>query len=423
MKTRNHILSFMSLGHFIHHVVLYSFPALLIMISQDIELSNLEKGFLGTAPILIMAIFSPILGYMAKNAHVGSYSVTLGVVFFSISTYLIAESDTYLDLIIGNLFLGFGAATYHQVGLGMISNSFSEDKKGKALAINHIFGVAGTAISPITTLWLTIKVLDNWRITFRWISYVSLVLAVIMFFWQFRSRMVYHYLDELETSVMGYSVENGFTSTNSLKERDHLKWLVISLFLILLITAFRSGVYRCFSYFTVTLLKDYYDLSSIEAGLWTSMVLLAGTTTDFGGAALSDNSGTFGRLKIVIASAIATSFAIVTVIVVTLYFNTMGAIIFAFILFSVSFYLAGGTLQALMSEFVPPKYRTFFYSIVFSLGLVVSSFSPTIFGWLLDLTNSPVAGFLFLLGLILSSLLFTIILWRRLKHYKVTNPL
>ncbi|MCG3219646.1 MAG: MFS transporter, partial [Candidatus Heimdallarchaeota archaeon] len=365
-----------------------------------------------------MAIFSPFLGYFSRNAHVGAYFVSLGVVFFAVSTYLIASSNTFFDLIIGNFILGLGAATYHPIGLGMISNSFSEEKKGKALAINHIFGVAGTAISPISTLWLSIMILDDWRITFRWISYISLSLAIIMFFWQIKSRMVHRYIEEIESNIKVFSAENGFTSTNSLKDKEYRKWLIVTLALLLFISAFRGGVYRCFSYFTVTLLKDYYDLSSIDAGLWTSMVLLIGTTTDFGGAAVSDNYGTFGRMKIVIASAVATALAIVNVIVITLYFNTMGTIIFAFILFSVSFYLAGGTLQALMSEFVPPKYRTFFYSIVFSLGLVVSSLSPTIFGWLLDLTNSPVGGFLFLLGLILTSLLFTIILWRRLKNVK-----
>jgi MFS family permease len=196
---------------------------------------------------------------------------------------------------------------------------------------------------------------------------------------------------------------------------EYNNWIIITLGIILTISAFRGGVYRLISYFTVTLLRDFYGVESFVAGIMTSFILLLGSGSDIYGAYISDKTGAYGRVRIILISAVGTSVAIITLIFLTTNFSEIWAILLGFSLFALCFYLAGGTLQALMSDIVPQESRTFFYSIVFSLGLVVSSTSPTIFGALLDIFQTPTAGFTFMLLLILLSFFVTLIFQKRLS--------
>lgn len=409
-SARFQLLSFMSLAHFIHHVELYAFPAMIILISQEIAMSYLEIGILGSLPILIMAITSPAVGYFSKNARLGFVIVLFGFFLFALSSFMIAVSVDFSNLLIGNILLGLGCTTFHPVGLGVVANSFTGDR-GKAMAVNHAAGVIGTATAPLGTLGLAIYILGDWRQTFILLGFICLVLLVLMASWVVIQQLIPRYSFLIHNNNL--EVQKGQISNTS--RLEYRNWILITLGIIITISALRGGVYRLISYFTVTLLRDFYGVESFSAGIMTSFILFLGSGSDIYGAYISDKSGAYGRVRIILVSAVGTSFAIVSLILLTETFPEIWAILLGFSLFAICFYLAGGTLQALMSDIVPQENRTFFYSIVFSLGLVVSSTSPTIFGALLDLFQSPVAGFAFMLLLIFCSFFVTIIFQKRLS--------
>jgi len=410
-SVRLQLLSFMSLAHFIHHVELYAFPAMVILISQEIAMSYLEIGILGSLPILIMAITSPAVGYTGKNAQFGFLIVLLGVLLFSLSSFMISFSENFMHLLLGNVILGLGCTTFHPVGLGLVANSFTGETRGKAMAVNHAAGVTGTALAPLGTLGLTIFILGDWRQTFILLGLICLIMMVFMAGWVIIQKLIPRYSSLVEHA----NVENQKDQFHNSHRLEYRNWIIITLGIILTISALRGGVYRLISYFTVTLLRDFYGVESFVAGIMTSFILLLGSGSDIYGAYISDKTGAYGRVRIILVSAVGTSLAIITLIFLTTNFPEILAILLGFSLFALCFYLAGGTLQALMSDIVPQGSRTFFYSIVFSLGLVVSSTSPTIFGALLDIFQSPIAGFTFMLLLIFLSFFVTLIFQKRLS--------
>ncbi|MFX0182776.1 MAG: nitrate/nitrite transporter [Candidatus Hodarchaeota archaeon] len=412
------LLSFMSIAHFIHHVQLYAFPAMIILISQEISLSYLQIGILGSLPIFVMAVTSPLVGYLGKSVRTGFSIVISGILLFALSSFMIAISNDYTYLLMGNIVLGLGCTTFHPIGLGVSANSFSGQNRGKAMAVNHAAGVIGTATSPFVTLGLAVFIF-GWRHTFWLLGIGCFFILILMIFWLILQKLVPNYLTIMD-------IEKEITKINNNTPRSDLgKWIIITLGVLLTISAFRGGVYRLISFFTVTLLRDFYNVGSFEAGVLTSFILLLGSGSDVYGAYISDKSGAYGRVKIIIVSAVGTSVAILGLMFLTVNFSEIWAIVLGFSLFAISFYLAGGTLQALMSDIVPQEKRTFFYSIVFSLGLVVSSTAPTIFGALLDLFRSPVGGFAFILVLISGSFVMALIFQRRIdfaiKH-DLINP-
>ncbi len=400
----------MSLAHWIHHVELYAFPAMLILISQDIPMSYLEMGILGSLPTLIMALTSPLIGHFSRNARVGFIIVLLGIFLFGVSSVMFSISEDFLSLLIGNVLLGLGCTTFHPVGLGVSANSFTGQDRGKAMAVNHAAGVIGTAMSPLGTLGLAIFVFNDWRSTFVLLGLGCFALMILMTGWVVLQRLIPKYLSVIKDS----DVDIQENVKNNVSKSDYKNWILVTLGVLLIVSAFRGGVYRLISFFTVTLLRDFYGVGSFEAGVMTSFILLLGSGTDVYGAYVSDKSGAYGRVRIILVSAIGTGIAILSLILLTEYFPEIGAILLGFSFFAICFYLAGGTLQALMSDLVPREYRTFFYSIVFSLGLVVSSIAPTVFGALLDLFQSPIGGFAFMFILIGSSFLGTLLFQKRL---------
>ena len=410
-SVRLQLLSFMSLAHFIHHVELYAFPAMIILISQEITMSYLEIGILGSLPILIMAITSPAVGYTSKNARLGFIILLFGIFLFSVSSFMISLSTTYANLILGNVLLGLGCTTFHPVGLGLVANSFPGETRGKAMAVNHAAGVIGTALAPLGTIGMTIYILGDWRETFIILGIICLILLIFMTSWMIIQKLISRYSSLVEDDT----IEDQIDQIHNPSRLEYKNWIIITLGIILTISALRGGVYRLISYFTVTLLRDFYGVESFLAGIMTSFILLLGSGSDIYGAYISDKSGAYGRVRIILVSAIGTSLAIITLIFLTANLPEIWAILFGFSLFAVCFYLAGGTLQALMSDIVPQESRTFFYSIVFSLGLVVSSTSPTIFGALLDIFQSPVSGFIFMLLLIFLSFFATLIFQKRIS--------
>ncbi len=409
---RHQLLAFMSISHFIHHVLLYAFPALIILIINDIPLTYLEMGILGSLPSLIMAFTSPAIGYLGKKARKGFFIVLIGVFFFAVSSFCISIANDFLGLFLGNIILGFGCTTYHPVGLGVSANSFSDRNRGKAMAINHAAGVIGTAVSPFSTLSLALFVL-TWRWTFFLLGLVCIFLAIVLLIWMFFQKLITRF----ETLVSLKEKQNSQSETmknSSIRHSPHRNWILTSLALIIIISAMRGGVYRSVSYFTTTLLRNFYDFDAFMAGGITSFILLLGSMSDIYGAVNSDRMGPRGRIRIILISALISSLAITSLIVFTVSFTDVLMIILGFSVFAIGFYLAGGTLQALQVDLVPVGDRTFFYSLVFSLGLVVSSFSPTIFGALLDEFNSPVGGLLFMLSLMVISFIITEMFRRRI---------
>jgi DHA1 family multidrug resistance protein-like MFS transporter len=410
----------MSLAHFNHHIQLYAFPAMLILITQEIPLTYLEIGILGSLPVLIMALFSPLIGYFGKSARTGFNILLIGIFLFAISSFMFAISNDFSNLIIGNALLGFGCTTFHPVGLGVSANSYSGKNRGKALAVVHAAGVIGTAVSPVITLGIAVFVL-NWRQTYFFLGIGTFVFLFMMIIWLFFQNLISKYQLLIKDNSQEVLEEvSGPSSNKSIP--SYRRWILITLGLLLIISSFRSGVYRLISYFTVRLLSDFYQFSSFNAGLITSFILLLGSSADIYGAYISDKSGSYGRVKIIILSAIGTAVSIFLLMFLTENdFDTI-TIIIGFSFFAICFYLAGGTLQALMSDLVPQKERTFFYSLVFSIGLVVSSASPAIFGVLLDIFQSPIAGFVFMLILICISLFVSLVFRKRLS-FAVENDL
>jgi EmrB/QacA subfamily drug resistance transporter len=98
----------------------------------------------------------------------------LGVVIFAIASGTCGLAGNIRQLIVARAFQGFGAALLVPGSLAIISNSFSEGERGRAIGVWSGFSAITTGIGPVLGGWLIEHV--SWRAVF----FINLPLAVVV---------------------------------------------------------------------------------------------------------------------------------------------------------------------------------------------------------------------------------------------------
>src|SRR5215813_9448391 len=104
--------------------------------------------------------------------HYGRRRVfVLGVVIFAVASGLCGFAENIHQLIAARAIQGFGAALLVPGSLAIISNSFSEQERGRAIGVWSAFSAITTGIGPVLGGWLIEHV--SWRAVF----FINLPLA------------------------------------------------------------------------------------------------------------------------------------------------------------------------------------------------------------------------------------------------------
>jgi EmrB/QacA subfamily drug resistance transporter len=100
----------------------------------------------------------------------------IGVVIFAVASALCGFAANIEQLIVARALQGIGGAMLVPGSLALISSSFSEDKRGKAIGTWSGFSAITTAIGPVLGGWLVENI--SWRVAF--FLNLPLALAVIL---------------------------------------------------------------------------------------------------------------------------------------------------------------------------------------------------------------------------------------------------
>ena len=98
----------------------------------------------------------------------------LGIVIFAVASGLCGCAGSIRQLIAARAIQGFGAALLVPGSLAIISNSFSEQERGRAIGIWSGFSAITTGIGPVLGGWLIEHV--SWRAVF----FINLPFAVVV---------------------------------------------------------------------------------------------------------------------------------------------------------------------------------------------------------------------------------------------------
>ena len=150
-------------------VVNVALPAL----QSNLNATAVDVQWVVEAYSLLLSAFLLVGGSLGD--HYGRRRIFLvGVTFFAIASAVCGFAANIRELIIARAFQGFGAALLVPGSLAIISNSFSEKERGRAIGTWSAFSAITAGVGPLLGGWLIEHV--SWRAVF----FINLPLALLV---------------------------------------------------------------------------------------------------------------------------------------------------------------------------------------------------------------------------------------------------
>ncbi|MEG6535492.1 nitrate/nitrite transporter [Caldibacillus thermoamylovorans] len=247
--------------------------SLMTFIKEDILLTPVQVSIVTAVPVILGSVLRIPLGFYtdrfgARIIFIISFLILLFPIFY------ISTANTFIDLVIGGLFLGVGGATF-SIGVTSLPKYYSKERQG---FINGIYGVgnAGTAITTFGAPILAKAI--GWQDTVR--LYLILLLAFIVLLFIFGDRKEVRVKKSMVEQIQGVY-------------KNATLWF-LSLFYFI-----TFGAFVAFTVFLPNFLVTFFGLDPVDAGIRTGIFIVLATAMRPIGGFLADRFNPFVILMIV----------------------------------------------------------------------------------------------------------------------------
>ncbi len=133
------------------------------LFAPDDPLRDFWMGLLATAFLVSYMVAAPLFGYLADRMS-RWLIVGLGVMVWSLASGASGLASTYLMLLVTRLFVGIGEAAYGPAAPTIISDRYSTEHRGSALAWFYMAIPVGSALGFVLGGWMANT--WDWRMAF-----------------------------------------------------------------------------------------------------------------------------------------------------------------------------------------------------------------------------------------------------------------
>ncbi len=353
---------------FMIFVLRMSIKSILPVLKTQFSSSHSQIGFAVAALIIgysVMQIPSGYLSDMVKKRNV----IIPGILLSSIGLMLASFSKSLLSLVSLLFLTGLGLGTYYPAGMGLITEWFSRDARGKAIGFHETASSAGSIIGPLTAGLLV--TLYGWEIGFKVFS-VSILstIPLIYFFGKEKNEVIN---------------ENSFNWINDVRPL---------LPLIIIFTLIASS-WMGFTTYLTSYLTNIGFSEGLAGGMFSIMPAISLISMPVAGH-FSDK---IRRKKL-----------IMILLLVSSPFIYLISYIESFILINVFLVIIGSTMFAsypvvvtYISDKIPNEITGSGFGVVNALGMGISALASPAVGYVIDIYNYKIA-FLAISSLILISI-------------------
>jgi MFS family permease len=170
------ILIFTSAAHYLTHLFVLVFPALVMPISRDLSMEPAAVITIGFPMYLCYGLLAIPWGYLSDRIDprrmMGAGLIIAGIGFAASG---LAGSAGQLTLCLG--LIGVGCSAYHPSGLALLSKGIRV--RGRALGINGLWGNLGIASAPLIAGILTYAM--GWKSTLLALGLLGVLLGLVCF--------------------------------------------------------------------------------------------------------------------------------------------------------------------------------------------------------------------------------------------------
>src|SRR5664279_5636916 len=146
-------------------------------IGKDLHANAINLSWVISIFILRSDIF--LLSFGILGDIIGRKRIfTIGIVLFTISTFLIVFSNSILSLIILRIFQGFSSAMIFGTSMAILTSVFQPGERGRAIGINITATYLGLSLGPVIGGLLTHYL--GWRSIFAFLVPFGIVAVVLI---------------------------------------------------------------------------------------------------------------------------------------------------------------------------------------------------------------------------------------------------
>lgn len=167
------MLTYLNIGHFLDHYFLMVFPFVVLAIAPSWNLSYDQALALGTPLYVGFAVGTLPVGWLG-DTYKREYLIIALFIGTGLSSIGVAIAPNPVWLMVGLGALGLFLSIYHPIGLSMIT--MLNNRPGKTLAINGVYGNLGLAVASLISA--TLADFAGWRSAFLVPGVVALMVGI-----------------------------------------------------------------------------------------------------------------------------------------------------------------------------------------------------------------------------------------------------
>ena len=363
----NKVLFFVFLISLFNYIDRQALFAVFPLIKEDLALSDVQLGLLGSAFMLVYMCIAPIIGGLGDRLKRPTI-IGVSAIVWSIATLFSGLSGNYGQLLAARSVIGVGEAGYGTVSPSYLAEWFPKDVRARVLAIFALAIPVGSAIGYILGGWLGGHF--GWREAFFIVSVPGILLGIYFLFFR--------------------ETEERISKKEKAGVRDYVNLMKNKTFLLIClaesVATFTVGGLAAWmpSFFVRT-----YDITVAQAGLWFGgLTVLGGMTGTLAGGWLGDKlkKRTCRAYFITgfLSLSLAAPFGVAAVFMKTL----AGALVLIF--FAEFFVFAySGPYHAALIEAVPVEVRSMAFAVeIFIIHALGDIMSPVMMGKISDSTGN-----------------------------------
>ena len=170
------VLTALNLVNYVDRSVLNAVQPL---VQVEFQLTKTQLGYLTSAFLIFYMVAAPFVGPLADR-YSRKLIIALGGIFWSGLTLLTAVTHSYAQLLVRHTLVGIGEATFVTIAPTFVADLFSEDKRGRILALFYLALPVGFASGYL--LGGHLAPLYGWRFPFYIAAVPGFLFAVGVLF-------------------------------------------------------------------------------------------------------------------------------------------------------------------------------------------------------------------------------------------------
>ncbi|MGA7496584.1 MAG: MFS transporter [Isosphaeraceae bacterium] len=368
------VFAVLFLVHLLESLDRWLLPAVLRPVSEELELTNAQAGWLATVLLISYALWGPFVGYMADRLR-RPRLMAIGIAVWSLATVGTGLARSYNEMQLARALVGIGGSTFGVIALTILMDLYPRGVRARVLSVYYVAMPIGAALA--LSLGSAVARAATWHTAFLIAGAPGLVLALVALALPDPVRGTSEGIEEHRLRLherVGPSREDYVDLMVNSSYTYSVFGLAFSMFAI-------GGLIVWLPTFLVVV----HDAPAARANLWLAAIVPAAMVLGMViGGWLADRCSRVNPRALFLVPGMA-MLGSIPCLLLAIFGRGEGAILLGVFLAIALLFTNAGPCQAIIANVVLPNMRAVAYAVALAAThLLGDLWSPTLMGWVSD---------------------------------------